>query len=252
MQARSALSLAIAAYAFSMLSLVGLILFMHDLWLPWTAGSGTLQGDWGRTIAINLGLIVLFGLQHSIMVRPAFKQRLTQIVPEHLERSVYIVASAVALIVLMACWQPMPGVLWHITWQPFVTACLILLGLGGVIAVWSTFLTDHFELFGLRQAYLHDKGLPYTPVPFKMGILYRYVRHPHDARHADPVLDHALHDRRSSVPRRRADGLHPDRRALRGTRSDAPSGIGLRALPRNHADAVPPFRARPAAAAALM
>ena len=178
MQARSALSLAIAAYAFSMLSLVGLILFMHDLWLPWTAGSGTLQGDWGRTIAINLGLIVLFGLQHSIMVRPAFKQRLTQIVPEHLERSVYIVASAVALIVLMACWQPMPGVLWHITWQPFVTACLILLGLGGVIAVWSTFLTDHFELFGLRQAYLHDKGLPYTPVPFKMGVLYRYVRHP--------------------------------------------------------------------------
>ena len=178
MKPRRALPLAIVAYAFSMLSLVGLILFMHDLWLPWTAGSGVLNGTWSRTIAINLGLIALFGLQHSIMVRPAFKRHWTRIVPEHLERSTYVVASGIALIALMAFWQPMPGVLWHITWQPFVTLCLVLLGLGGVIAVWSTFLTDHFELFGLRQAYLHDQGLPYTPVPFKMGFLYRYVCHP--------------------------------------------------------------------------
>lgn len=178
MSSRRALPLAIAAYAFGMLSLVGLILFLHDLWLPWTAGSGELRGGWGRTLAINTGLIAQFGLQHSIMVRPAFKRRWTRIIPEHLERSTYVVASGIALIVLMAFWQPMPGVLWHITWQPVVTLCLVLLGLGGIIAVWSTFLTDHFELFGLRQAYLHDQGLPYTPVPFKMGFLYRYVRHP--------------------------------------------------------------------------
>ena len=178
MSSRRALPLAIAAYLFSLSSLGALIVFLHDLWLPWTAGTGELRGGWGQTVAINTGLIALFGLQHSIMVRPGFKRRWTRIVPEHLERSAYVVASGVAIFVLMGFWQPMPGVIWHVTWQPFVTLCLILLALGGIIAVWSTFLTDHFELFGLRQAYIHDQGLPYTPVPFKMGLLYRYVRHP--------------------------------------------------------------------------
>ncbi|HET7688649.1 MAG TPA: NnrU family protein [Candidatus Macondimonas sp.] len=178
MPSHRALPFAIAAYILFLLSLVGLVLFLHDLWLPWTAGTGELSGGWGRTLAINTGLIALFGLQHSIMARPAFKRRWTRLVPEHLERSTYVAASSLALIILMGFWQPMPGVIWHISWQPAVTLCLVLLGFGLVISLWSTFLTDHFDLFGLRQAYLHDQGLPYTPVPFKMGLLYRYVRHP--------------------------------------------------------------------------
>ena len=93
MPSQRALPLAIAAYGLFLLSLSGLVLFLHDLWLPWTAGTGELSGGWGRTLAINTGLIALFGLQHSIMARPAFKQRWTRLVPEHLERSAYVAAT---------------------------------------------------------------------------------------------------------------------------------------------------------------
>jgi methanethiol S-methyltransferase len=121
---------------------------------------------------------VLFALQHSIMARPAFKAWWTQFIPEPAERSTYVLASSVALIILFAYWQPLGGVVWHVT-QP--TAVLVLYALcacGWLLVLVSTFLLNHFDLFGLRHVWLYLRGRPYTHLTFQTPGPYRLVRHP--------------------------------------------------------------------------
>jgi len=173
------LVIAAAAYVLFAATFAALLLFMHDYFSPsWGAGVDVCSHDLLNGIGVNSALIVFFGLQHSIMARQSFKQRWTRIVPQHLERTAYVIASSVALIVMMVFWRPAPTVVWEsesaVMWWLSVAAGVI----GVVIVLWSTFLTDHFELFGLRQAYLHDRGIDWTPVPFKKAALYNFVRHP--------------------------------------------------------------------------
>jgi protein-S-isoprenylcysteine O-methyltransferase Ste14 len=127
---------------------------------------------------VNIGLLVLFGLQHSIMARPGFKKGLTKIVPHAAERSVYVLATVVVLVLLYALWIPMPDVVWSVDsalWGGVLTA-IFYLGFGLVLL--TTFLINHFELFGLMQGWLSFKAKP-TPEPvFRTPILYNYVRHP--------------------------------------------------------------------------
>jgi protein-S-isoprenylcysteine O-methyltransferase Ste14 len=173
------LVIAAAAYVLFAGTFAALLLFMHDYFSPsWGAGVDVCSHSLLNHLAVDGGLIVFFGLQHSIMARRSFKQRWTRIVPLHLERTAYVIASSAALIVMMAYWRPLPTVVWEsrsaLVWWLSVAVGVI----GVVIVLWSTFLTDHFELFGLRQAYLHGRGIAWTPVPFKQAALYNFVRHP--------------------------------------------------------------------------
>ncbi len=130
------------------------------------------------SLLINVGLLGLFALQHSVMARPAFKRVWTRVVPEPVERSTYVLASSLALILLFWQWRPLGGVVWDIQ-SPAGRAVMY----GGFAFGWglvlvTTFLINHFDLFGLRQVWLHLQGRPYEPLPFKMPALYRIVRHP--------------------------------------------------------------------------
>ena len=129
-------------------------------------------------LTIDVGLLALFALQHSLMARPFFKRWLTKFVPVSAERSTYVLASSIALIVLFAFWQPLGGVVWHVT-DP--TARGVLWGFfafGWLLVLVSTFLLNHFDLFGLRQIWLQLVGRPYTPLKFGTPGPYRLVRHP--------------------------------------------------------------------------
>ncbi len=135
-------------------------------------------GSFWTALGINLGLLGLFAVQHSVMARPAFKRAWTKIVPEAAERSTYVLFSSIAMIALFAFWSPMGGVLWHAeaTWA---RGLLYAIGaLGWLLVLVSTFQLNHFDLFGLRQVYLHLRNRPYTPLKFQVPWLYRFVRHP--------------------------------------------------------------------------
>jgi methanethiol S-methyltransferase len=131
-----------------------------------------------EAVAINVLLLGLFAVQHSVMARPAFKRWWTRMVPPHVERSTYVLASSVLLIVLFWQWRPMPGVVWEVERPVAAAALWLLFGVGWVVVLISTFLIDHFDLFGLRQVYLYVKGRPYIPPPFRTRGLYKVVRHP--------------------------------------------------------------------------
>ena len=127
---------------------------------------------------VNLSLIALFGLQHSVMARPWFKQRWTRLVPQAVERSTYVLATSVVLILVYALWQPLPYTIWQITSAWLQVVLWAVFALGFLIVLLATFMTDHFDLFGLRQVYLAFTGRTYQHPPFKVIFLYRLVRHP--------------------------------------------------------------------------
>lgn len=129
-------------------------------------------------LAVNLGLLGVFAVQHSVMARPWFKARWTRIVPEPAERSTYVLFSSIALIALFVFWQPMGGVVWHFE-SPIIRAiCHTLFAAGWLLVLVATFAINHFDLFGLRQVWLYFRNRPYTHLPFKTPALYRVVRHP--------------------------------------------------------------------------
>ena len=132
----------------------------------------------GAALAIDLGLLALFAVQHSVMARPAFKRWWTQFVPESAERSTYVLFSSLALILLFAYWQPLGGTIWNMTSDAGVITMYSLFAAGWALLLYVTFLIDHFDLFGLRQVWLQLRGKPYTPVDFVTPWLYRQVRHP--------------------------------------------------------------------------
>lgn len=129
-------------------------------------------------ILVNIGLLGLFALQHSIMARPAFKSWWTRIVPPAAERSTYVLLSSLALILLFWQWRPIGAVVWHVEHE--VARAVIYGGyaFGWLLLLLATFLINHFDLFGLRQVWLHFRRRPYTELPFRTPSLYKVVRHP--------------------------------------------------------------------------
>ncbi len=132
----------------------------------------------GQALAIDLGLLGLFAVQHSLMARPFFKRWLTRRIPESAERSTYVLFSSLALIVMFRFWQPLGGVVWDVgtpAWQVLLYA---LFGFGWFLVLVSTFLINHFDLFGLRQIWLQLLDQPYRPLKFGTPGPYKLVRHP--------------------------------------------------------------------------
>ena len=129
-------------------------------------------------LLVNLFALTVFALQHSIMARPAFKKVWTRIIPEPIERSTYVLASTAALAFLYAVWAPIPAIVWDVQ-NSVGHAALTGVYLGGWgLLLLATFQLDHFDLFGLRQVWLHARGKRYTNHPFATPGLYKWVRHP--------------------------------------------------------------------------
>ena len=139
---------------------------------------GVPQDDLLASLLIDVGLLGLFAVQHSVMARPAFKRWLTRALPEAAERSTYVLASSLALIALFYFWQPLGGVVWSVEDPVARTVLYALFAFGWLLVLVSTFLINHFDLFGLRQVWLNLLGRPYRHIPFRTPGPYRFVRHP--------------------------------------------------------------------------
>lgn len=167
----------IVCYAVFFATFLYAIGFVANVFVPRTM-DGPPKADPATSLGIDLALLLLFALQHSVMARPRFKDWLTRYVPEPAERSTYVLASSLALIALFVHWHPLGGTVWSVQ-NP--TAVIVLYGLcacGWLLVLVATFLINHFDLFGLRQVWLYLHGLPYRPIGFRMPGLYRIVRHP--------------------------------------------------------------------------
>lgn len=154
------------------------IAFVGDFWVPKTVNSGAGTSSMLNALLINAGLLGLFALQHSVMARQGFKRWWTRIIPKHVERSTYVLLSSLLLILLFWQWRPMPDIIWSIESGFGYYLLMTLFWLGWGIVLLSTFMINHFDLFGLRQVYLHLKQEEFTPLEFKEFWLYKYVRHP--------------------------------------------------------------------------
>ena len=132
----------------------------------------------GYALAVNVGLLAIFALQHSGMARPAFKRWWTRIVPEAAERSTYVLLSSLAMIVLYVFWQPIGGIVWSANNEKTRDGLIGLYLFGWLLLLYSTFLIDHFDLFGLKQVWRQFRGKAYIPPQFHTPSLYKLVRHP--------------------------------------------------------------------------
>jgi methanethiol S-methyltransferase len=131
-----------------------------------------------EALAIDLGLLAAFAIQHSGMARPAFKRWWTKVVPEAAERATYVLVSSLALVALYVFWEPIGGIIWQTPEGAATIAVIALYLFGWALLLYTTFLIDHFDLFGLKQVWRALTGKPYMPPQFRMPTLYKAVRHP--------------------------------------------------------------------------
>ena len=151
--------------------------FVGDVFVP-VSISSEVETYSQNALMVNIGLMLMWGVQHSVMARGWFKEMIASVVPHHVERSTYCLASAIALGALMYYWQPMEGIIWQVNNPMTVNVLWGFFGLGWALIFVSTFLTNHFDLFGLRQPWLHFVKKAYTPVVFTELLFYRWIRDP--------------------------------------------------------------------------
>ncbi len=168
----------VVTYAFFFATFLYMIGFVGNLPLPKTVDSGV-AGPVAEAVIVNLLLIGLFGLQHSVMARPAFKRWWTRIVPEPMERSTFVLATTLVLVLLLWQWRPITEPLvWNVEQAAAIIAIKVVFWGGWAVLLLSTFLLNHFELFGLRQVYARLRGQTLPVQQFRTPLLYRHVRHP--------------------------------------------------------------------------
>jgi methanethiol S-methyltransferase len=167
----------VASYAFFFAVFLYAVGFIGNIWVPKSMDSAR-EVSLATALGINLGLLGLFAVQHSVMARPAFKRWWTRIIPQPAERSTYVLFSSLALVALFWFWQPMGGVIWNVQSKAGIYTAYGIFAAGWLLLLYSTFCINHFDLFGLRQAWLHMLGKPYVQLKFRTPWLYRQVRHP--------------------------------------------------------------------------
>jgi protein-S-isoprenylcysteine O-methyltransferase Ste14 len=167
----------VAAYAAFFATFLYAIGFIGNLYVPKALDSSP-TAPFLPALVTNLGLLTLFAVQHSVMARPWFKRILLRVIPQTAERSTYVLASSLALILLFWQWSPLGGVVWNIESPAWRAATLTVFACGWILVLITTFLINHFDLFGLRQVWLHLRGREYTSLHFVTPGPYRLVRHP--------------------------------------------------------------------------
>jgi protein-S-isoprenylcysteine O-methyltransferase Ste14 len=178
MSRAASLLFSIAAYAIFFATFLYLIAFVGNFPIAGVTIDRGPEAPVAVAVVIDLALIALFGLQHSVMARQGFKRAWTRIVPEHLERSVYVLGASAALIIMFMVWRPIPQVIWDVTGTGFETPLWIVFALGWLIVLLSTFLINHFELFGLQQAWLHMRSRQAQAPQLRAPFFYRWIAHP--------------------------------------------------------------------------
>lgn len=166
-----------ACYVVFLAAFLYAIGFVGNFVVPRTVDAGV-AAPIGQAVVINVALLGLFGVQHSVMARPAFKRWWTRFVPASVERSTYVLLASLVLFVLYWQWRTMPTVIWDVSSSAGRVVLWALFWLGWATVLTSTFMINHFDLFGLRQVYLAGRGRPYTGLDFRTLLLYRLVRHP--------------------------------------------------------------------------
>ena len=177
LQRTAVLSFGVVSYAIFFATFCYAAGFVGNFLVPKSMDSPATE-TLGFALAINSALLSLFAVQHSVMARPAFKRWLTRFVPEAAERSMYVLLSSTALILLFWQWRPMGGVVWHAT-NPIVAGMLhVGFAFGWLLVLVTTFLINHFDLFGLRQSWKFFLNQTYRPLKFVTPGPYKLVRHP--------------------------------------------------------------------------
>lgn len=170
--------IALLCYAAFFVSFVYLVGFLAGYpALPTHVDKG-IEASTGIAVIVDIALIALFGIQHSVMARPGFKAAWTKIIPPALERSVFCLTTAIVLGVLFAFWHPIPSVVWNVADPTGQVILWVLFALGVGVVFISTWLINHFELFGLAQAWSHFRQTEFAPPRFRTPLFYRFVRHP--------------------------------------------------------------------------
>jgi protein-S-isoprenylcysteine O-methyltransferase Ste14 len=167
----------VLGYAAFLAAIIYMMGFTSNVIVPKGIDSGSTESI-AQAIIVDVALVLFFGFAHTGMARPAFKDKLTKVIPSVAERSTYVLFASLQLAILFWFWQPITTTVWKADSMP---AEWLLTGLslfGWVLVFWSTFLIDHFDLFGLRQVWLNFRNEPYTQKPFTARSLYKYIRHP--------------------------------------------------------------------------
>jgi protein-S-isoprenylcysteine O-methyltransferase Ste14 len=166
-----------AAYLLFLFTFLYAIAFVGDLPAPKTIDSGE-QGPIAMGLIVDVLLLGLFAVQHSVMARPGFKRIWSALVPPSVERSTYVLFASAALLLLYWQWRPLRMPVWTITSPALIFVALGVFWTGWALVLVSTFLINHFELFGLRQVYARLTSSKLPPPVFRTPLLYKQVRHP--------------------------------------------------------------------------